>query len=232
MQFGSNLTTAEICSVFTEEVSTRRGRVTESVDDGRRLFARSVLPHSAKVRPGDELQGGVALKAVEDEVWLYPYLFRLVCQNGAIIVRTLEERALVDLHVQEPEAALECIREAVRACSEPVVFEEALQKVRVVTASELQTDLLLALLPHLARLTGSSNGELIAQVLDQFFGAGDRSQFGLANAVTAVARETRDPAVRWGLEELGGAIAVDRLPRHPVDGVSARAQPNRLVAVG
>jgi hypothetical protein len=34
------------------------------------------------------------------------------------------------------------------------------------------------------------------------------------NAVTSVARDTRDPETRWRLEELGGAIAA-RLPRAP-----------------
>ncbi len=42
------------------------------------------------------------------------------------------------------------------------------------------------------------------------------------NAVTSVARDTRDPVTRWRLEELGGQIAVTQ-PGAPVldDGAAA-----------
>jgi hypothetical protein len=61
---------------------------------------------------------------------------------------------------------------------------------------------------------------------------GDRSPFGLANAVTAVARDTRDPDLRWNLEEFGGAV-VATVPRHPADGGhAAKARSRRAVTVG
>ena len=63
MLFNSSLTTVEVLAVFTEEVISRGGRVTDNFDDGRRLFTRSILPHVEEVRPGDQMQGGVALKA-------------------------------------------------------------------------------------------------------------------------------------------------------------------------
>jgi hypothetical protein len=34
----------------------------------------------------------------------------------------------------------------------------------------------------------------------------DQSAFGVLNAVTSLARDTRDPETRWQLEELGGAL--------------------------
>jgi hypothetical protein len=37
--------------------------------------------------------------------------------------------------------------------------------------------------------------------------------FGFMNAVTAVARDTRDPETRWRLEELGGAVPLVRPTR-------------------
>ena len=42
------------------------------------------------MKPGDRVQGGVALRATEDDVWVHPYVFRQVCTNGAIIARATQ----------------------------------------------------------------------------------------------------------------------------------------------
>jgi len=72
------LTTTQISAVFGEEIAARGGQVRDAFDDGLRLFARAVLPQMDEVRPGDQVQGGVAIKACEEEVCLYPYIFRQV----------------------------------------------------------------------------------------------------------------------------------------------------------
>ena len=216
MLFSSNLTTAQILAVFAEEVAARGGCITDTFRDDRRLFTRSILPHVEEVRHGDHVQGGVALKATPAGVWLYPYLFRLVCRNGAIIAETLEARSLGDLPQQEPDTALQSIREGIEVCCAREVFMGTVRKMR--TACEAEVDLALALLPLLSRLSTQANAELLAQIMDHFFREGDRSQFGLANAVTAVARDTRDPELRWNLEEFGGGVAIGIVPRHPADG--------------
>jgi hypothetical protein len=231
MRSGSSLTTAEILAVFAEEVAARRGQVTDTFDDGRRLFTRSVLPHVKHVRPGDGVQGGVALKATPEEAWLYPYLLRLVCRNGAIMAQTLASRSITDLHLQEPDTALRSIREGVEACCAREVFTDTVRKVRA--ATEMDADLALNLLPLVSRLSTRKNSDVLSQIMDRFFGEADQSRFGLANAVTAVARDTRDPDLRWDLEEFGGGVAVGVVPAHPSDGArSARARSHRLTSVG
>jgi hypothetical protein len=228
---GPNLTTADILGVFTEEIVARQGQVTDTFDDGQRLLTRSVLPHIEEVRAGDKLQGGVALKATEQGVWLYPYLFRLVCRNGAIIVSTIEARALTDLHLQDPDSALESIREGVEACSSREGFSGTIR--RVCTACEMEADLVIALLPFISKLSARGNSKVLAEIMDRFFRESDRSRFGLANAITSLARDTRDPLLRWDLEELGGGVALGAMPSSPADrGGSQLAEARRLVSVG
>src|SRR5262249_37430897 len=73
---------------------------------------------------------------------------------------------------------------------------------------------------------------LLAQIMDEYFREGDRSQFGLANAVTAVARETRDPELRWNLGGFGGGIAIASLPPRPSGGGrAAKRRMRRAVAL-
>src|SRR5262249_16488363 len=83
MSFDDPLTMCEVQTVLAEEVQAAGGTVTDVFDDGLRLFARSVLPAVAEVRPGDRVQGGVAVRACEGQVWVHPYVFRQVCRNGA-----------------------------------------------------------------------------------------------------------------------------------------------------
>ena len=73
--------------------------------------------------------------------------------------------------------------------------------------------------------------EIAAQLLDSIRGrytaSRDRSRFGLMNAVTSVARDTRDPELRWRLEELGGGIPVTDLDARP----RLSSQPEAQIAV-
>jgi hypothetical protein len=101
------------------------------------------------------------------------------------------------------------------------------------SASEMQADLELNLLPLVTRLSEHNGAELFVQVMDRFLREGDQSQFGLGNAITSLARDTRDPSLKWDLEEFGGAVLIGTRPESPTPkGRSARLRENPLLAVG
>src|SRR5205814_1402811 len=114
----SILTTETILDIFTEEVQNRHGRVTDTFHDGGRLFVRSLLPHVADARPDDNMQGGLALRATEDELSLHPYLFRQVCRNGAVMAQAIESLHVEFLGMYSPEEGTAMLREAIANCSE------------------------------------------------------------------------------------------------------------------
>ena len=210
MRSRPRFTTASVLELFTSEINSRGGTVTDSFHDTQRLFARSVLDQLADlVRRGDRFHGGVALRASETELWLHPYLFRVVCRNGAIIAQTLQTR---HFDISDDDEAVHSIREAVQACCAEEVFTDAVHHMR--TAAESQVDLALSLLPLLSRsaIPAREQGKLLFDIVNRFHADGDQSRFGLVNAVTSVARDTRDPELRWNLEEVGGNIAVLRMP--------------------
>jgi hypothetical protein len=252
MLFNESLTTARVLAVFAEEVRARWGEVTQTFDDGKRLFSRAVLPHVAEVGPGDQIRGGVAIKATGDGVWLYPYTFRRICSNGAIATWTLEGRPIADPHLQQPELVLEAVRSTVEACCKAEVFTRAfgkMRKGREATATDLlfrilpllsgsidlgliersvrekkapdintpqatalkSEAILSALMPALFRRSAPYHGDLMTGVLRRYGKEGDRSRFGLAQAITAVARDVQDPELKWDLEKLGGAVALGTL---------------------
>jgi hypothetical protein len=218
------MTTATVKTVFAEEIVALGGTVSDTFDDGKRLFVRSILPAVEEVRAKDRVQGGVALRSNGGEAWVHPYVFRQICSNGAIMAQAIETRHVADLDVRGPEKVLPELRKAIQACAAREAFTVAAQQMR--TSQGAQVDLALSLMPFLSRFPTS----LVTQIMRRFFEDRDRSAFGLANAMTATARDTSDPELRWRLEELGGGILAgqSRLPRR--DGRAARRREVALAA--
>jgi hypothetical protein len=200
----SGLTTEQLGAAFAAEIEDAGGRVLDTYDDGERLYARSTLPWVHEVRKADTLQGGVALRAVDEEIKVHPYLFRLVCTNGAIMAHAIETQILQGLTLLTPEEVVERLRAAVRACAAREAFTVSIEEVR--RSMDGQADMTIALMPTLSRLGAAGRDPVLRNVMSRFFSEGDRSRFGLMNAVTSVARDTPDPELRWELEELGGSI--------------------------
>jgi hypothetical protein len=208
-----SLTTATILSNFTEQIQSHGGRVTECFEGDRCLFVRSLLPYVANARPKDRLEGGVGLRVTDSDIWLHPYLFRQVCRNGAIMAQSLHSMHLENLDLYSPKIAVSLLREAVEECSAEHVFAQSMQQVR--SSIDTAADQMLNMLPHLRHFQQAGMERFVPQIIREFFVAGDRSRYGLMNAVTATARDERDPEDRWRLEELGGDIGAGILPRHP-----------------
>ena len=134
MSFQGRLLTSEIATIFAEEIAAQGGTVTDTFDDGARLFQRAVLPDEREVQHRDRVQGGVALRATDDDVWIHPYVFRKVCSNGAIIARAIQTRHIERSEfVSYDDAEVElagAVREAIRDCCAPEAFENATEAIR------------------------------------------------------------------------------------------------------
>ncbi len=221
----SELTTLDILNIFKQTLARCGGETDGVILDDHRLFARSVLPCIEQVRPGDGLKGGVAIKANDEGVCVYPYVFRLVCKNGAIMAHAIEGRQIQHIQCWDPQLATISIREGIEACCTPEVFADNVSRIRSGCGTDI--DMVLNLAPLLARY-GADN-KIFAQVLDRFFRDGDRSRYGLANAVTATAREVREPELKWNLEELGGGVMIGAISTPPRNGRRAERAGRELV---
>ena len=205
--------TEEILEAFAETVSAREGKVLETFHQPGQLFVRSVLPQAEEIRPGDKVQGGVALRATDTAAWVYPYVFRLVCKNGAIMAHATEGHEIPNLDSVPVFEAVSLVSEAVESCCERNAFATAAEQMR--TAAQQPVDAMLSMMPFLARVS-SLSPEFARQVVERFFKESDRTRYGFMNAVTSVARDTREHVTRWRLEELGGQIAIMQPSPEPV----------------
>jgi hypothetical protein len=204
--------TQEILEVFTEKISAREGKVTETFHQPSLLLVRAVFPQGEEIRVGDKVQGGVALRATDTAAWVYPYVFRLVCKNGAIMAHATEGREIPNLDSVPAFEAVSLVSEAVESCCESNAFATAAEKMR--TAAQQPVDAILNMMPFLAQVS-SLAPEFARQIVERFFKGSDQTRYGFMNAVTSVARDTREHMTRWRLEELGGQIAVMQ-PAKPV----------------
>jgi len=208
------LTTREIGVLFAEELAEVGGKVRETYDDGTLLFSRSILPGTQEVGKGDRVQGGVAIKAIEGDILVHPYVFRQVCKNGAIRAQAIQTRHLSrdDFPFGDEEVVARSLREAVRASCAEDAFSASVEEMR--SAREMEADMALAMMPLIASLPPKAAADVVQLIMRRHNDGRDRSGFGLMNAVTSVARDTRDPELRWRLEEFGGGIpALLRCPQ-------------------
>ena len=215
-------TNGEIREVFEQEVSPLGGRLTDALADGDRLFLRAVLSAEAQVRPGDHVSAGVALRTAGRHILVHPYTFRQVCRNGAIVAHTVSTRAVerpdLDATPWDVAESLERLGEAIRVCAAPGAFDAAMSEMR--STLETDADAVLNLLPHLLSMPGGAD-MLLREITRRFEASSGRSLFELMNAITATARDQRDPETRWRLEELGGAVAARVRPAPRPDGAAA-----------
>ena len=145
------------------------------------------------------------------------------------MAHALCSRHLTELDLRDSWDAEAALREAIQDCCEAEAFTESVREFR--SATEEQADLALNLLSLLSRSGLQNTAGLLGQIMDQFFREPDQTKFSLTNAVTAVARDTRDPETRWRLEELGGAIAAGLMPAPPSRSPGAKQRPRRSLAI-
>jgi hypothetical protein len=198
----------QIAAVFAEEIQNAGGKVTDVFSDKGLLFARSVLPDFIDAGPGDRLQPGVAIRATDSDIVVHPYIFRVVCSNGAIIARALHSRHLVrggwlldDLAESDLETT---VRAVIRQCCQREAFTEPVRKIRSTVHADVDMAIMFSAFMSTHRQAMSRT--LMREVLLRYGRSRDRSVYGLMNAVTSVARDTRDPESKWRLESLGGEI--------------------------
>jgi hypothetical protein len=200
--------TQELNALFVDEVRTLGCARPDIYDDGVRLIARAICTRPVEVRPGDAVRGGVALHTFDEFVDVHPFIFRQVCTNGAVMAEALQSQRIRRVEVAALSEMITAVREdvraAIRACAAPTAFADAAAAMRRSTGHP--ASVLINRLPRLGAMPRSDVAAFVDRVMGRFERQGDESAFGLINAVTSLARDTKDPVRKWRLEELGGTM--------------------------
>lgn len=203
----------EILETFEHEVRDLGGTLRDVYAEGDLLYARAVLPDEMDVRPNDRVHGGVAVRTHDTEILVHPYTYRVVCTNGAIVASAIGSRVVERVELSAPTAVIEGVlddlRQAVHAGAAASVLANTVRAMR--SAANRDAELFLQLMLALPHMPPGVRASVVRVIVRRYDAEGDRSVFGLVNAVTSVARDTTDPEIRWRLEELGGGM-LDHLP--------------------
>jgi hypothetical protein len=190
----------------------------------RRLYIKVVSERlTYEVKKGDAVQAGISLSNSEvgqGSVKVEPFLYRLVCLNGAVI----EDSAVRKFHIGRSSAELgaaeEVFRDETREADDKV-FVMKLQDVLRAAFDDESFD-------QLKGLTIDASTRKIKKPVDDFveevvsvyklnkghkdsflrnlIEGADLTQWGVANAVTAIANTANDYETATELERVGGAI--------------------------
>ena len=218
MNWNASLTTSQINTIFADEVKSAGGKVTDTFDDGTVLFSRAVLPQHTEVARKDRIDKGVAIKAAWEDVWAHPYVLRKVCVNGALVAQAVATKHVVNAGDVSPVELEISLREAIQMCAAEQDFEEVANKLRRTRSFWVRPPR--ALMPHLASLPADQATEIVEEIYRRFTEEADESRYGLINAVTSLARDTRNPELRWTLEKIGGALIWEDPPKSPGTGAA------------
>jgi hypothetical protein len=188
--------------IFAEEVGDARGEISRVYDVGGVLYARATLPG----RDGD-LVGGVALRVVETIAEVRP------AATWAGGTCALIETQMAAGRAVEAQALTE-IREAVRACVQPAVFEDVIAERHAAAAQAIEHpgNVVLSLITALARAGGEPERllPLLPAIMDRVRAVTRPTDWAAVQAVAAVAASVTDETTRWHLDVLAGRLLLIR----------------------
>jgi hypothetical protein len=208
-------------------------QVSALTDD--RMYVRALLPSVQRdIRPGDTLQAGVEIRnseVGESALAVQPFAWRLVCANGMIVPmraltryhvgRAQEEEAYAiyrdDTLAADDAAFFLKVRDAVGAALSETFFSELVEELQAATTGpRVQNPV--AATERLAQRFDLNEQEQMS-VLRHLALGGDLNQWGLANAVTAAAKEA-DMFERQRDMEVAGGLLVS-LPAQEWAGIAS-----------
>ena len=191
--------------IFAEAVGDARGEVSRVYDVGGQLYARATLPG----RDGD-LVGGVALKVLDAIAEVRP---AATWAGGTCAL--IETQMAVGRVVELGGApALTDVRDAVRACVQPAVFEDVIAERHAAAAQAIEHpgNVVLSLITALSRAGGESERllPLLPAIMDRVHAVTRPTDWAAVQAVAAVAASVTDETTRWHLDVLAGRLLLIR----------------------
>jgi hypothetical protein len=193
----SVLSLDRVAEITNEETLAAGGAIRDRIQDASRMFLRTRLRHREAARLDDEIEGGVALKMIRSQVWVRPYTFRLVCENGAILP-AVDEADCIDLTLLPGDVQEESLRESIRDAGKEAPFRNFMRGIH-----DMQDPMVMTLM---LRYLSQFAPDLVLDILSRTREEGDLTAYGIFNGITSLARDSSDPVERWRIEEIGGGI--------------------------
>lgn len=215
---------ARVLPIIDQVVHLNNDNVSCEITD-RSMYLKVVnFKMEGEVSPGDVVQSGIIVSNSEvgqGMVEVKPFVYRLVCKNGAVIDAAAKKRRHVgktidlasnDYEIYRTEtinaankAFLMQIEDTVSSVVNPATFDKILDSMREAKDRKFTNKNIPAVVELAARKYGVPEGET-GNILTHLVNEGDTSLYGLANAFTRYSQDVDNYDYATTLEEIGGKI--------------------------
>lgn len=203
----------DLLKQFEAFVQTAGGKIIDDSGRERGRFICASLPIESAVQPGDVIYGGMAVRVEDDSLQLCTYLLRQVCTNGLVAPMPQQAETFTTGQAFEFDAFLTSSLEMLRN----VEFPRHMEQIQFSLFDRVNEHRVRQIAYQIVGLTGNRGitRRFIQLVREEWqrpranprLTAGRHPRrFDVINGVTALAKETTNPAVRWELMRLGGDL--------------------------
>ncbi|TAE51828.1 MAG: hypothetical protein EAZ89_09525 [Bacteroidetes bacterium] len=207
-----------IIALFEKVVQEHQGTSLTTQQLHGKTFLRAVTSTKTTISQGDDLQGGVAVMADEQEATIAAFSLRLVCSNGMIApVSHFYEKLSLNPFLEESlekslHTALHTSEEILQKTTEQ--FRHAKQ-IPMSPAMVQQIEVILDSLSNLIESLGGGIRLSRIRMLTMRRVRRSESLFDAVNAMTDLARDLPDPSLRWQMEAIAGDCLMGALNSGP-----------------
>ena len=199
MNCGSVLTNEGITGILNNEIAALGGNVSD-YDEGDCLYIRATLPNVDPLWPGDDVQGGIAVRATADDIRVQPYIVRHANSNGLIITHPIEthclSRSTPSSSMVDKTKITKRLRYAVKSCSSRQNFKRSADQMRSLKDQKIyEQDFdeefmhFMAKISRVEEISPKADDNIIDRIFIKYYQEKDGTLFGFLDAVTATAQD-------------------------------------------
>lgn len=128
----------QVLGAVLNHVEETDNHIHKIVVNRRELWAQVVSPRlSQEVRPGDVSHGGVAVHLTDHQIEITPFVFRLACTNGSILIENLTTCTIPINENEIPKEELDKLHEIMHDCMSPTTLESIIARMREATQDSI-----------------------------------------------------------------------------------------------
>lgn len=199
-------------------------KVMSSEVTDRRLYIKAVSDRlTFEVKKGDAVQAGISISNSEvgkGSVRVEPFLLRLICLNGAVIEDSAVRKFHIGRQSAELEAAEQVFSDATREQDDKAFMMKLQDVVRAAFDDEVFNKFKGLTIDASTRKIKAPVQEVVEEIANKYslkethkdsfltnlIEGKDLSQWGVMNAITAIANTAEDYETATELEKIGGSI--------------------------
>jgi hypothetical protein len=191
----------KIESLITDLLKTFNATIFPKENNHTDRFIRAILPPLIQINHRDQINYGVAFKVHKNnKIEVGPYLYRIVCENGAVVNNEIFNQELSVNGLMDFEIKAKLL-DAIDECCSLTAYKYAQKNILESTKVPANLRLIFNRLAHFTQWDQRTS--VYNHIIRRLDMEEQPTKYDLLNAITSLARDTIDPELKWNLQKLG-----------------------------